>query len=219
MNSIPEIPEETVTIKKRIHKYSLFDKKGILLDQAQNKMSNRKLAMKYNIGESSIRKWKKVIDLSLGYSKDKFTMHAGQISSGLHLESALCQWIDELRVDSCDFTVELAVFELIRLDPTFKGREFPRIRKWVYKFLNRNGYSIRNKTHIAQKPLNEAECHDFSVSVNERNTMFQVPAEFFVNMDETPLYNDNKPNKVISDTGAPSVNGRKTINRYRVSVF
>ena len=72
-------------------------------------MSNREIAKKYIVGESSIRKWKKSIDLLLDYSRDKLTLHGGQVSSGLHLEPALCQWIDELRNDSCDVTVELAV--------------------------------------------------------------------------------------------------------------
>jgi hypothetical protein len=215
-----EIPENLVNVKRRIHKYSLCDKKSILLEQTRNNMSNRVIAKKYLVGESSIRKWKKSIDLSLDYCKDKLTLHGGQVSSGIHLEPALCQWIDELRNDSCDITVELAVFELMKLDPGFKGGEFSLIRRWVYGFIQRNGYSIRNKTHISQKPLNEAECHDFSVSVNERNNMYRVPAEFFVNMDETPLYNDSKPTRVISDKGASSVNGRKTrTGDYRSTVF
>ena len=39
-------------------------------------------------------------------------------------------------------------------------------------------------------------------------------------MDETPLYNDNKPKKTIADRGSQTVNGRKTrTGDYRSSVF
>ena len=166
MTTVPEIPTNLVRVRQRNYRYTLEEKKNILLDQAINKLSNRAVARKYDLAEGSIRQYKKSIDIPLDYSNTKFTLHSGQPSIGSHLKPSLCQWIYKLRTDSCDVTVELAVFKLLQLDPTFKDGDFTVIRRWVYGFLKRNVYSPRNKTHIAQKPLNEAECHDFSVSVN-----------------------------------------------------
>ena len=141
---LPEIPVNLVRVRQRDYKYTLEEKKNILLDQARNKLSNRAVARKYEIDEKSVRLYKKSVDISLDYSKEKLTLHTGRASSGVHLEPSLCQWIDELRTDSCDVTVELAVFELLRVDPSFKGGDFRLVRRWVYGFLDRNGYSIRN---------------------------------------------------------------------------
>lgn len=39
-------------------------------------------------------------------------------------------------------------------------------------------------------------------------------------MDETPLYNDQKPKRTIADRGSKTVNGRKTrTGDYRCTVF
>jgi hypothetical protein len=55
--------------------------------------------------------------------------------------------------------------------------------------------------HIAQKEVDEEECLDLIESVNERNVMYRVKSKFLINMDETPLYNDNSPEKTVADKG------------------
>jgi hypothetical protein len=49
------------------------------------------------------------------------TLHKGRIATGEHLESDLVQFIDELRDEDNDCTVELVVFEILKLDDDFKG--------------------------------------------------------------------------------------------------
>ncbi len=144
--SIPEIPVNLVRIRQRDHKYTLDEKKNILLDQAMNKLSNRAVASKYNLDEKSIRKYKKSIDISLDYSKEKYTLHMGKTSSGTHLEPSLCQWIDELRTDSCDVTVELAVFELLKLDhginKPFKDKFRTAWTQWMVNENRQNNLTV-----------------------------------------------------------------------------
>lgn len=209
-----------VHIRQRKHDYSLHDKKLILLEQKERKWSNLKIAQKYHVNESSIRYWQRTIDLSLDYSKDKTTMHPGRNSVGFHLESHLCQFIDSLRDEENYVTVELIAFEIIKMDATFQDGNMAKVKRWVYRFLERNGYSIRETTHVAQKLLNVDECLDFVIAVNEKNVQYSIPPEFVINMDETPLYNDQKPNKCVTKKGAKSVNGKSTrTGDYRATVL
>jgi hypothetical protein len=80
------------------------------------------------VNESSIRKWKMVIDPDIDYDLAK-TLHPGRKSSGEHIESDLCQFIDKLRDSETDVTVELVAFEAKRLDETFY-HGFYSINRW-----------------------------------------------------------------------------------------
>jgi hypothetical protein len=213
----PEVP-----IQKRKFLYTIGQKRLILKEQESTKCTNTFIAQKYNVNESSIRKWKKFIDTDVQVVEDskKKTMHAGKESMGAHLEGDLCQWIDNSRGLELDLTPEQVAFEIMKLDPEFCAGDLKRIRKWVYHFLVRNGYSIRQKTHIAQKELDIPGCIDCVVAVNERNRMYHVANEFIINMDETPLYNDQRPGKTIANKGQRSVHGKKTrTGEYRSTVI
>ena len=86
---------------------------------------------------------------------------------------------------------------------------------------------MRGPTHIAQKDLNITECMDFVVAVNARNSNHHILQQyipfncrFCVNMDETPLYNDQRPRTTICNKGQLSVNCRSTRNGdYRCTVI
>ena len=113
----------------------------------------------------------------------------------------LISFIDDLRNRDTDVTVELLSLETFKMDPNFFDGVMHKIRQWMYAFLKRNGYSIREKTHVAQKEINLEEAMDFVVSINETNSNFNIPADYILNMDETPLYNDNKPKKTVTYKG------------------
>ena len=75
------------------------------------------------------------------------------------------------------------------------------INDWLYRFLERNDYSIRTNTHIAQKNLPVDECQEFVDSVNQSLFLNKVHDDFIVNMDQTGVYFDNRHSRVIADTG------------------
>ena len=188
-----EVEVLSPNVRKRRFDYTLFVKKAILDEQRSSKMSNVKIAEKYNINESTLRGWQKSIDLSLHYQKNKFTLHNGRASVGSHLEWEVCQYIGKLR-DECHFvSCELIAIHIMKLDPQFKDSDLKKIHSWVYSFLSRNGYSIRDTTHVSQKPLHVEECLYFVVTVNEKNRMYAIADNVVINMDETPLYNHQKP--------------------------
>ena len=144
-----------IRIRKRKFLYTIDEKRLILQEQDQTKATNLSIGAKYNVNESQIRKWRKAIDVYIENDAPEFTkqktLHPGKTSKGEHLEADLCQWIDNSRDMELDLTAEQVAFEIAKLDPEFYGGDIQQIRKWVYPFLVRNGYSIRQKTHIAQK--------------------------------------------------------------------
>jgi hypothetical protein len=138
------------------------------------------------------------------------------------LELILIDFIDDLRTDDCDVTVKLITLEAMKADPEFYegDGQFSKIRQWVYNFLKRHEYAIRQKTHVAQKRCDLAMCLDFVVSVNAKTTMYNIHPDFVVNMDQTPLYNDQRPSTTVCNKGQKSVNGKQTrTGDYRCTVF
>ena len=67
------------------------------MEQKQFKLNNVAIGNKYGVGESVIRGWKKIIDLSLTYDKNKKTLHSGRESIYDHFEGSLIQYVDKLR--------------------------------------------------------------------------------------------------------------------------
>ncbi len=125
-------------------------------------------------------------------------VHPGRPSLGKDLEGDLCSWIDDKRSLDLDVTPEQVAFEVLKMQPEFFNEAFLKVRRWVYRFLVRNDYSMRDKTHIAQRSMDVEGCMDCVVSFNERNRMYRIGDACIINMDETPLYNDQKPNKTIA---------------------
>jgi hypothetical protein len=137
MTELPLVP-----VKKRIYLYNLDQKREILLHQRLTKKSNIEIGNIYNVGESAIRKWAKNIDIDIDLEQksSKLTMHSGRKSVGDHLESDLCDFIDGLRDQEHIVTPELCAFEVFKMDPEFKDGDIKKIRRWIYPFLDRNGY-------------------------------------------------------------------------------
>jgi transposase-like protein len=65
-------------IKKiNVYKYNLSEKQAIIFQQCQANLSNRAVAKKYLINESTFRYWKSTINLEYRYQGKKFTLHPG----------------------------------------------------------------------------------------------------------------------------------------------
>ena len=54
-----------IHIRKRKYLYTIKEKQAILKEQNQSKESNLSIARKYNVNESSVRKWRKTIDVDI----------------------------------------------------------------------------------------------------------------------------------------------------------
>ena len=191
--------EKQITPRKRNFAFDLRDQKRLLLLAESEGYNAARVCREYNIPKGTLAGWKKKIDLSLDYAKGQFTMHTGPKSIGKHLEPIVISFVDSRHETLSECTVDSIAFEIIQFDSEFLQGDFSRIKKWVYRFLDRNDYAIRNKTHVAQKECDLEYCLDTVLYCNEIREVFQVHPDFVINMDETPCYFDNRPKtKVVS---------------------
>jgi hypothetical protein len=133
-----------------------------------------------------VRGWKKQIDLDLDYEKGKFTKHSGRKSKGEHLKNVVVSFIEGQEQGQKECTVDLIVLEILKFDPEFQDGNFWHVKRWLYQYLKRDGFSIRYKTHVAQKECDNDTCFNFNEYVNEINAALNIHPDFLINMDETP---------------------------------
>lgn len=91
--------------------------------------------------------------------------------------------------------------------PNFKASD-----GWVRRFMKRNSLVLRARTHISQKLPNDLEgkIQDFRKEVKQIHENSDYPLDCICNMDETPVYLDLLPSKVVDRKGKKSVRVRTT---------
>jgi hypothetical protein len=143
------------------------------------------------------------------------TTHSGRSCVKQDVETAVLQYFNELRTEDIAVSTRMLVLFALSVDPNFHGGDFKRLEKsWVYQFLQRHNLSIRKPTRESQKQnrhLTEI-AEDFADGVSERflpfGTLADVPLDYFVNMDETPVYFEERAKTTIAKKGAKTVNAR-----------
>lgn len=206
--------------KQRTYRYSLYHQKQLVLLAKQTGVSASQVCKDYNVPKSTLRNWIKKIDLDIEYSKNDYTMHPGKPATGMHLDHMLFEHIEEMEQGMSECTVDSLIIKVIRYDAEFMEGDVVKIRPWMYRFIHRNDFSIRLKTHVAQKICADDKCLDYVMYANRVQENFGIHPDFIINMDETPVYNDNRPATKIVSTGASSVNGSRTrTGDYRSTVI
>ena len=135
-----------------------------------------------------------------------------KISYPQDLEDKLVAWILEKReaefVAVSTQMIRLKALSLIKdTNPKFKASD-----GWVRKFMKRNDLVLRVRTHISQKlPSDlESKIKNFRDEVSNIHKNSDYPFEYICNMDETPVYLDLVPNKVVDKKGKKSIRVRTT---------
>ena len=189
---------QKVQNKKRIYKYNLNEKKRLLLLAQSEGYTSKMVCEEYSIPKGTFWGWKRQIDTSIEYSKNLFTMHSGPKSTGEHLETIIDSFIEANEQGQKECTVDSIVLEIIKFDNEFMNADFSAIKKWLYRYLDRNDFAIRKKTHVAQKSCEVQICLDFVMYANDTRSLFRIPVDFVINMDETPCYYDNSPKRKVT---------------------
>lgn len=206
-----------VRVRQRNYNFDLSEKKKLLI--LARETSQASVCKLYKIPKGTLSGWKNQIDLDLDYEKGKFTMHPGRKSIGEHLENVIDSFIEGQEQGQKECSVDLIAFEILKFDPEFQDGIFWKTKKWLYPYLHRSGFSIRSKTHVAQKECDNDLCFQFNDYVNEINAALKIHPDFVINMDETPCYYDNRPKTKVVTSGSKSVNGAKTrTGDYRATV-
>lgn len=103
----------------------------------------------------------------------------------------------------------MIIAKMIQLNPELKHKLKKTMQKRVYRFLERNNYSIRKATHIGQPLPSKAmdlfyEFFRDIIRKRQQLKVFDSPRDHdrLVNIDETPIFFEMTSDKTINKKGA-----------------
>jgi len=173
-----------------------------------------------NIGiqPSQIRRWREQeheLKLKWKKSSDSKSIHDGPKVHNEQLENNLYNWIMDQRQHGIRVTTFSIITKALSMDSEFKSADQKLLRYWVYQFLHRRALTVRVATRVGQKL--SGHLHSVRVQfvgdIMERfqSGMFSdVPANMFVNMDETAVYFEGKEKTTIDAVGSRTVHIRSS---------
>lgn len=172
-------------------------------------------AAKYGLCPSQIRKWKSN-EVSLRQRAGKKTRHPGAKPKGEEFKELIFNMIEEANNKAHVITTTKLTSAILGKDSAFLAKEGEeqntlkqraRIKSWINRTLESNGYSHRRPTHIAQNALVDVETvQNFVELVNSIVSIDNIPPSNVVNMDQTAIKFNEEPRKTITRKGAASVN-------------
>jgi hypothetical protein len=123
------------------------------------------------------------------------------------MEPEIRDWISYNRDLGNPVTVWEIILKLTKLDESYKSKSVNALRKWCYKFLKRSMLTLRKSSHVGQSlPENAYQLitQFLQYVIRMRNKKFFELAGI-ANMDETPLYLNMPPERVVEKIGAKEV--------------
>ena len=214
--------------RKKRNSYTLATKRDVLervSSYSRNSIKNPilKTALDFNIKYDLVQKWWAVKEKVANSDAD---LNSRKIGVGRKRkfpdeEKALTEWVADKRSASLSVSpASMAAEAMTKFPNQFKSYDY--CKKWVYNILDRNGLSIRRKTHD-QVILEEAEMGnihlDFVVHFNRLREFHDIPLHLCVNMDETGCYFEMSPKTTIHKKGDKHVNVKSTGNPNHCTVF
>ena len=137
----------------------------------------------------------------------KLTIHPGAKAEAIEIETQLYDQVTEqLRAELAVSTLEI-IDKALSIDPQFKNGSSPTLQNWVYRFTKRHSLSVRTRTRVSQvtstalQSVRQQYCRHIvtSYASNINNPLF------FVNMDETAIYLNCFPNRIVDAKGEKNV--------------
>lgn len=194
--SVPKKHRGTYTAQKRLEVREYIAAYGTSIRQASKD---------FNIPKSTIQ------DIISGKAKALAKGAGRPLSYGPEKEQAIVSWILEMR----DLHLPVSVAEVRQKAMEVVGEDNPSFKAsngWAQKFFKRNRFTLRAKTSLSQylpKDLEE-RLSTFIASMKHHLGQKNYPMAFIGNMDETPVYFDLVPSKVVDRVGVKSCIVRTT---------
>ena len=201
-----------LSIKKKLEILSHYHRTGNVRATARFFSNSSR-----QIQPAQIRKWKRSEQaLRDKYEKNTtaLTVHKGRPIEREDVESAVYEWIIKQRDAEVAVTTGNVIAKARSIDANFKNGDDSRLWRWVYPFLERWQLSLRVATRKGQKLSGHLMTvrTTFVEKVMEQfgtgGSLCTVPPQLFVNMDETAVFFESKPNATIHHTGANTVSIR-----------
>ena len=173
---------------------------------------NSKVARKYNIDVSMVRRWRLAKD-KLGSSTKTRRSFRGKQCQLPHLEKELKEWIEDSRLKGFIITRPMIRIQALKLAKSQKHQEIDGIKNfvasphWCDRFMKREDLVLRCRTKIAQKlpaELEEKVTSFQRYTINLRK-LYGYGLEAIGNMDETPLTFDLPANRTVDTRGTKTV--------------
>ena len=139
--------------KRRKHAFSLQMKLQIV-QEAKECRNIRATARKYKIYPCQIRRWtqeKARMMEAIKKNPNAKTVHRGKKVEGHDTEQELLAWIKKLSSRSVSVSPGQVIEKALSIDENFHKGNLNALWKWIYWFLNRNGFCIRKATSEEQQ--------------------------------------------------------------------
>ena len=190
---------------KRARQSFTFEYKLKVISHA-DEIGNRAAAREYEIDESMVRYWRKKKDVMTKLPKRQHTCRTG-IAKFPALERTLKEWIISQRENSRAVTTVMIRLKAEELAKQMNVAEFVGGPSWCSRFMRRNRLSVRSRTTVGQKLLEnwEEKVTNFHQFVSRRKEEPAIQADCVFNMDEVPMLFDAPYSRTVDTAGAESV--------------
>ncbi len=116
-------------------------------------------------------------------------------------------WVIDKRNAGISVSTKMIINEALRFAKKHGNQNFSASEGWCYRFMKRQGLSMRTRTTLAQKMPADyeekiLEFHRFVIN-SRKKTSFELGQ--IGNMDEIPLTYDVPSNKTVSIKGCKSI--------------
>ena len=200
-------------IKKTKRAYTVDQKERIVAYSSRHSVIQ---ASKYfDVPRTTILRWTTDGYFTRDTTKKGNKKGAGRpVSYGTDIDQQLLVWLLDARDKQLPITTQLLRAKALEL-VTPANSQFKASDGWVQKFKERHSLVLRVKTSMAQ---------ELPVTLEERIKAFRTQLghlkeinkfEMIGNMDETPLYFDVVPNRIIDKKGKKSITVRTTGSEKR----
>ena len=195
------------------------NKKGTKLHTIQSKIkiikyakenTDKQAIIKYGIPYTTLRDWKKNEEKFLNLPDNKLkkrTLHKGTSIINLDLERKLINFIEYNRKLFNPITTWCLLLKVFEYAPERKNKSIKTNQQLIYRFLKRNHFSFRTKTHIGST-LDESAFIQASLFLNvvwNNRKNYGFYDEIIGNMDETPVFFNMVPSKTVAYKGQKSI--------------
>ena len=172
-------------------------------------IGNRAAAKQLRISETNVRRWRQEVVAISQAPKNKCCTKARTGAKFPQIDKQVCTFIDQKRNDGLGVSRSLIRLEALRIARQLgiSETEFKASPGWCTRFMNRNGYSIRTHTKIAQKLPKEFadKITNFQRYIIRLRLRTEYALDCIGNMDETPVTMDMVGNNTVDKVGKKTI--------------
>jgi transposase-like protein len=191
--------------KRKRQSYTAEFKQSVVKHAEEN--GNREAGRIFEVDEKSVRQWRQKKDELSLTPRSKRARRSG-ITKWPKLEDELKQWINGQRESGRSVSTVMIRLKAQSLSKQLKCENFIGGPSWCYRFMKRNGLSVRNRTTVGQALPDDWEnkVSNFVDFIKRSVSRLSLESGLIGNMDEVPMSFDAPPNRTVDAVGVKSVN-------------